>query len=148
MKIIIYNSKTGFALKYAKWLGEDLNIEVKSLKEIKKVNLKDYDQVIFSTSIFANMLRGYKKLSKKTNNIIVLAVGYTPMDGDYAEQLKAQNNVKELFYVRGGINYEKLGFMSRALIKKVTNEPVSIDQSNKDYLNQIKEFLLEKNNEL
>lgn len=145
-KLIVYQSKTGFSEKYAEWLGNELIIEVIPMKEIKKKKIIDYDQIIFVTSIMANMLNGLKKIQKENpKNLVILAVGLTEMSKDYEETIKTTNKIDyPLFYVRGGVNYEKLNLLFRGMLKKITKQPKSVDLSSINYLDSIKTFLKEE----
>lgn len=144
-QLIIYNSKTGFTEKYAKWLSEEMGFDIISLKEIKKVNLSDYKGFIFATSVFAGKLKKLEVITRYNfPNLTLLSVGFTDMESEYEKNLKEQNAFYgNLFYVQGGINYEKLGFFAKKLVKMVTKQPNSIDASKREYLSKIEDFLKE-----
>lgn len=142
-KIIIYNSKTGFTEKYAKWLSEDLGIETIAFKDAKKLDLSKYDTVIYGASILANMIRDIGTIkSKKIKNLVVFAVGFTVESDDYVNTLKKVNNLdSKLFYLRGGVDFDKLGFFSKFIFKKASKQTVSVDMTSKSYLLPLEEYL-------
>ena len=45
--IVVYSSQTGFTEKYAKWIAEDLNCEAISVKQAKKLDISQFDTVIY-----------------------------------------------------------------------------------------------------
>lgn len=143
-KIIIYNSKTGFTSKYAKWLSEDLGIEAVAFKDAKKLDLSKYDTVIYGASIVAGMIRGIGDIKKMApKRLVVFAVGFTVESEEYINTLKKTNNVDSmLFYLRGGVDFDKLGFFSKFIFKKVTKQTVSVDMTSKNYLNPLKEYIM------
>ena len=142
-KIIIYNSKTGFTEKYAKWLGEDLGIPTISFKEVKNQDLNQYDTVIYGASILAGMIRGFGEIKKMNlKNLVVFAVGFTVESKEYENTLIKNNNVdSKLFYLRGGVDFDKLGFFSKFIFKKASKQTVSVDMTSKNYLAPIEDYI-------
>ena len=45
--IVIYNSQTGFTKKYAEWISEAAACECVEFKQAAKLNLSDYDAIVF-----------------------------------------------------------------------------------------------------
>lgn len=119
IKAIIYQSKTGHTKEYAKNLSKELNIPCYSVSDAKeKINKKE--EVIYLSWIRATTLVGYKKINKKYQIICLGAVGAYPKSKKYIKQLKEYNHItQELFYFRGGINYEKLNKFYQKLLKLV-----------------------------
>ena len=112
VKAIIYQSKTGHTKEYAEYLSKELSIPCYSVCEAKeKINKKDE---------IATTLVGYKKINKKYQIVSIGAVGAYPKSSEYTKQLKEYNHTsQELFYLRGGINYEKLSKFYQKLLKLV-----------------------------
>lgn len=96
VKAIIYQSKTGHTKKYAEYLSKELSIPCYSVCEAKE------------------------KINKKYQIVSIGAVGAYPKSSEYTKQLKEYNHTsQELFYLRGGINYEKLSKFYQKLLKLV-----------------------------
>lgn len=96
VKAIIYQSKTGHTKEYAKYLSKELSIPCYSVCEAKE------------------------KINKKYQIVSIGAVGAYPKSSEYTKQLKEYNHTsQELFYLRGGINYEKLSKFYQKLLKLV-----------------------------
>jgi menaquinone-dependent protoporphyrinogen IX oxidase len=122
--IVIYKSKTGFTKKYAQLIGKQLDCQICSFKESKKINLDEYDSVIYGGSLYASGILGLKKLKSRLNsqNLIVFAVGATPPKNGLIDELISANftatekeNVK-LFYLRGGFNFNGLNLIDKGLM--------------------------------
>ncbi len=119
IKAIIYQSKTGHTKEYAKILSKELKIPCYSVQDAKeKVNKKD--EIIYLSWIRATTIVGYKKINKKYQIAAIGAVGAYPKSDEYTKQLKEYNHItQELFYLRGGINYEKLNKFYQKILKLV-----------------------------
>lgn len=126
--IIIYRSKTGFTEKYAKWLAESLSCKAVSYDEKDHLDLAAYNTIIYGGSLHAGSIRGVKwfkrEASKQTaSNKIVLAVGAMPSKSPAVRDAIDQNFTAEeqkqikVFYLQGGLNYEKLGFVDKQMMK-------------------------------
>lgn len=128
-RIVIYESKTGFTEKYARWIAEELHCEARALKSISGQGLLEYDTVIFGGWIMGNHIMGLDKLlSRQHPSVIVYGVGASPAAQETAALIRQQNSLGDIpfFYFQGGIAYEKLGrltgymlrFMGRQLAKR------------------------------
>ncbi len=119
IKAIIYQSKTGHTKEYAESLSKELKIPCYSVQDTKeKVNKKD--EIIYLSWIRATTIVGYKKINKKYQIAAIGAVGAYSKSDEYTKQLKEYNHItQELFYLRGGINYEKLNKFYQKILKLV-----------------------------
>lgn len=119
IKAIIYQSKTGHTKEYAENLSKELKLPCYSIKDAKqKVNKQE--EIIYLSWIRATSLVGYKKINKKYKIWCIGAVGAYPKSDEYTKQLKEYNHItQELFYLRGGINYEKLNKLYQKILKLV-----------------------------
>ena len=118
--IIVYESKTGFTRRYAGWAAESLGCESISLKDASKDNLAGYDRVIFGGWIMANMISGLPKLREmRVSPAVVFAVGASPAFEEVVKQMREQNQLGEtpFFYFEGGVDFNKLGFVQRMMLK-------------------------------
>lgn len=138
--IIIYGSKYGTTKKYAEELSKKTNIKAISFKNIKDIN--NYDKIIYLGGLYAGGVLGMSKTLKKLNNItnktiILITVGLSdPKDevniNNIRKNMKSQLpeeifNKSKIFHIRGGIDYTKLNFthktMMKLLYKAVKNLP-------------------------
>lgn len=119
IKAIVYQSKTGHTKEYAESLSKELRTPCYSVGDAKeKVNKKD--EIIYLSWIRATTIVGYKKINKKYKVAATGAVGAYPKSNEYTKQLKEYNHMtQELFYLRGGINYEKLNKFYQKILKLV-----------------------------
>ena len=118
--IIVYESKTGFTERYARWAAESIGCECISLKDASKEKLMECDRVIFGGWIMANMISGLPKLREMgVSPAVVFAVGASPAFEEVIEQIREQNHLGKmpLFYFEGGIDYDRLGFVQRMMLK-------------------------------
>lgn len=129
-KIVIYNGKTGFTEKYGRWIAEELNCEAVSAKEMTESKWEENDIIIYGGSIMAGMVRGLDKAKEKLlengKKAVVFAVGAT--DRRVAEAIEKMKNDNltateqeriEFFYLEGGVDYEKMGFMPKMMMKTI-----------------------------
>lgn len=122
--IVIYKSKTGFTRKYGQFISEELNCQLYTYKASKKLNLDDYDLIIYGGSLYASGVLGLKKFKKRLKNqrLIVFAVGATPpKEGLKDEIMNANFTPKEkdhveFYYMRGGFNFNELNFIDKGLM--------------------------------
>ena len=132
-RVIIYKSKTGHTERYAKMLSEELDIPCYSYKEAK---VSDNDEVIFLSYIYASKIMGLFKALNKYNVKAIIAVGALAYSKDYVNTLKQTNNIdKPFFYLRGGIDYNKLNFFFRKFLPIIGKD---IAKDDKELLNLFK----------
>ena len=111
IKSIVYKSNTGYTKQYAEMLGDSLKVPVYNFKEAKS-KLKKNDEIVFLGWICATKIQGLSKI-KKYKVKCIGAVGVYPTEKNHIESLRKTNKVNaELFYLRGGLNYNKItGFL-------------------------------------
>lgn len=144
--IVIYNSQTGFTKQYAEWISEAAGSECVSLKKAGKINLADYDAIVFGSWCMAGSLKKlewFKKqmpvLAQAGKKLVVYAVGASPVDSpDVAvamERILTEEEKKlvKLFYCPGGLSYEKMSGFSRFMLKMFAKAIASKKDENKDY---------------
>lgn len=131
--IVIYNSKTGFTKKYAEWICEAASCERVEFKKAGKINLLDYDAVIFGGWFMAGKITGLDWFKKKmpalaaaNKKLLVYAVGATPPQSPDIPAAMRKNFSDEewgkvkTFYCPGGLNYDKMNFMSKLVMKMLS----------------------------
>ena len=62
--VVIYKSKYGTAEKYARWIAEELDCEVRSLDETKARDLEPYDNIIYGGGVHAGGIEGFDTFRK------------------------------------------------------------------------------------
>jgi hypothetical protein len=118
MKAIVYQSNTGHTLAYAKLLSEEVKLPYYTIKEAKE-KISEQDEIIFLGWICASKIQGLKKV-KKYQLKCIGAVGSYPNEKEYIESLKKANGVTDnLFYLRGGIDLQKLTGIKKKLLQWV-----------------------------
>ncbi|MCI9292770.1 MAG: hypothetical protein HFF01_09720 [Erysipelotrichaceae bacterium] len=123
--LLIYKSKTGFTEKYANWITEELNCDIAKISHIQKINFGSYDLVIFGSRIHAGRVDGLNKIKKLNlgKKLIIFATGATPKETNSIMEVWNSNlNDEELknikhFYIPAGLNYEKMGFLDKTMMK-------------------------------
>lgn len=123
--IILYASKTGFSRRYAQFLAEDLGCRAVSYQEGKKQLLEEYDTIILAGGIYAGRMNGLKWLQKQLpslggKRLAALAVGASPADNPELpasmEQLFGPIPEIRGFYAQGGLDYEHMSAVDRAMM--------------------------------
>lgn len=123
--LIIYHSKTGFSKRYAQWLAESLNCKAIPFKERKRVNENDYEKIILLGGLYAGQMSGLKWFKNKLpelsgKRVAAVAVGCAPVDGpglpESMEKLFGGTPEIKGFYCQGGLDYEHMGAVDRAMM--------------------------------
>ena len=132
--IILYGSHYGTTKLYAEELSRRTNIEVSSFKTIKDIN--QYDTIIYLGGLYAGGVLGMAKTLKNLNDvshkkIILVTVGLADPT-DEVNKNNIRNNIKrqlkkevfekaKIFHLRGGIDYSKLNFGHKTMLKLLYN---------------------------
>lgn len=164
--LVIYNSKTGFTERYAKWLAEEIPCDLLPYDKRDTAKFDNYDAVVFGGWFHAGSIVGFKwfkeqlpRLSSKT--VAIFSTGATPTDSPEAQEAIANKPAGELpfFYLQGGLCYEKMGTgdkllmsMFRKMMKKMKGEDSemyqmlcrSYDISSKELLAPLVQYLRER----
>lgn len=138
--LVTYESKTGFTEKYANWIGEALFCEVKPLAKVTRDEVQQYELIIYGGWIMGGHVSGLDKLRKmQPKDLMVYGVGLTPRK-DVNPNTAQINNLGDIpfYYLEGGTNPEKMGFMARTIVEKVTKKKIVFeDHSSKEQLNDL-----------
>ena len=129
--IIVYNGKTGFTKRYADWIAKELKCSILSYKDFTKKVIEENDIIIFGSRVHAGKIEHLKKIksqfvNKSRQKLIVFACGATPVfekntiDKIWANNL-SESEIKSIphFYMQSGLNYERMGFLDRIIMKTV-----------------------------
>ncbi len=129
--LVLYKSAYGATKAYAQWLGEALDCPVRDVSKVSAEELAACDTVLLGGGIYVSSIRGIKMLKKhweilKDKRVIVFAVGLTDPENEqnapYFQQIGEKNLIGEqrdrvrVFYLRGGMDFKKLGFMHRMMM--------------------------------
>ena len=139
--IIIYGSHYGTTKQYADELSRKTNIKAIPFEEVNQIN--NYDNIIYLGGLYAGGVLGMTKTLKKLNNIsnkkiILVTVGLAdPTDEKNINNIR--NNIKtqiqkevfekaKIFHLRGGIDYSKLNFAHKTIMKLLYNAIKNLSQ--------------------
>lgn len=168
--LILYSSKTGFTERYAKWLQEELSCDCVPFARRSSVELSRYEAVVYGAGCHAGSIRKLpqflKMLPKLTGKrLAVFFTGAMPPDETAVAQTVAKNftprQLEQLrvFYLWGGLNYESMGPVDRAMMaafrKMLRSKPdasaeektaaqmieSSYDKTDRAYLKPLLEYL-------
>ena len=133
--IIIYGSRYGTTKQYAEELSKRTNIKAISFKKFNQ-QINDYDNIIYLGALYAGGVLGMSKTLKKLNNIsnkkiLIATVGLSDPT-DEVNKNNIRNNIKnqipkevlekaKIFHLRGGIDYSKLNFAHKTMMKLLYN---------------------------
>lgn len=119
IKAIVYNSSTGHTSRYAKMLSEKLDIPCYTIKDANgKLNSKD--EIIYLSWVCANMITRINKIKNKYNVRCYGVVGLYPKSEENTNNLIKTNNIdKPLFYLQGGLDYNKLNWLKTKILHMV-----------------------------
>ena len=133
--IIVYGSHYGTTKQYAEELSKRTNIKAISFKKFNQ-QINDYDNIIYLGALYAGGVLGMSKTLKKLNNIsnkkiLIATVGLSDPT-DEVNKSNIRNNIKnqipkevlekaKIFHLRGGIDYSKLNFAHKTMMKLLYN---------------------------
>ena len=114
---IVYHSDSWFTRKYAKMLGEKMNLDVLDLNDLSKGN----EDIIYFGNVFASSIKGLEKAQKKGNVVLIAAVGLKKNNKKTIAELKDINPIfnTPFFYLLGGFNIEALNGFNRLIIQAI-----------------------------
>jgi menaquinone-dependent protoporphyrinogen oxidase len=139
--IIIYESKTGTAEKCAYLIAENNNIK-DIYKASSKPNLNGYDDIILVSPIYMGSVNKKIKEIISANPIPMRLVLVGTNTETYSETIEHNFNEEtrkrlDIIHVGGAYNFEKLNFLQRFIIKKMTGITTSTDLLDYKKLNTI-----------
>ena len=170
--IVYYNSKTGFTKRYADWIADELKCNVLPFKNFSNKTISKDNIIIFGSRVHAGRIEYLNKIKTcftDKKNLIVFVTGATPeMEKTAIEKIWETNltddEIGEIphFYMQSGLNYEKMDFVDRTIMrivaklidkKKNKNETEkgfgkaikkSYDISSKKYIEPLLKFVRDK----
>lgn len=139
--VIVYGSCYGTAKIYAETLAEQMKCKVLPYDKVKETD--GYETIIYVGGLYAGGVRGMAKTVKKISTVkckrfVVITVGLAdPADEKNVENIRkaairqipnSLDDRTEFYHLRGGIDYEKLSFKHRMMMKmlyeQVKKQPV------------------------
>ena len=121
--VIIFSSKTGFSERYAEWLAQDLSCQAVPFKDRNALNLTKYDTIILIGGLYAGKMSGlkwFKSQSFPGKRLAAIAVGCSPAgfpgQDESMRQLFGSSPQIKGFYCQGGLDYEYMGAVDRAMM--------------------------------
>ena len=113
--IVAYKSKSGYTKRYAEWIAEELDCDIKEDPELS--DIMGYDTIIYGGGMYAGGFNGVKLITQNLDKlsgkkIALFAVGSNPgreheMRPFWDRVLKGAQGIGH-FYLRGGFDYDKL----------------------------------------
>jgi len=145
--LVIYSSKYGSTKKYAEWIAEELDGELSDLNKINQNDLNNYSTIILGISLYPGRVKNLSLLEKsyeilKDKNLIIYTCGIADVN-----DIKNVNNIKKrikkiipenifekikIFYLRGSLDYKKMGFKHRIMMWVRKNEVIRKGLDKKD----------------
>ncbi|MDY5233617.1 MAG: flavodoxin domain-containing protein [Faecalicoccus sp.] len=157
MNIILYGSRYGTAQRYAKELSKRTNINAVSFENVQDINM--YDEIIYIGSLYAGSVLGLAKTFKKIKDasgktIILVTIGLSdPLDDKNIHTIEKNihnqipneifKSIKKIFHFRGAIDYNKLSFGHKTMMKLLYN---TIKNKPKEALTAVDRAIIETYN--
>lgn len=144
--IVVYKSKYGYTKKYAQWLAESLDCDIK--ENVSLADIMGYDTIIYGGGIYAGRINGAKLIAKNLEKLsgkklVLFAVGSSvgrPEELEAFWKQALEENVRlnvPHFYLRGGFDYGKLGSVDRLMmnmLKKMLLKKDTLTEDDKGLL--------------
>ncbi len=143
--IILYGSCYGTSMRYAQALAKETGLRCVSCDQAPA--LRDYDRLFYVGGLYAGGVWGLSAALRKLptdarTELILLTVGLAdPEDPENRKNIKASAQKQipgwlfqrtRIFHLRGGIDYQKLNFKHRTMMKMLYHKVKKIppDQQN------------------
>lgn len=131
--LIVYGSQYGTTRRYAEKFSQMMNLPVTSCDNVK--DLAEYDLIVHFGALYAGGVKGLKntiKAMREDARLIIVTVGLADVcDKENTENIRKSisRQVPEkllkdavVFHLRGGIDYQKLSFKHRTMMKLLYNK--------------------------
>ncbi|MCI8464750.1 MAG: flavodoxin [Lachnospiraceae bacterium] len=124
--VIIYHSQTGFTKQYAKWMAEELLCPYIAFEKKDTIDFSQYDTILFGSWCHAGQLKKIRWFREilpqwQEKQKVLFAVGASPAENPEVESflktLSALGKDIKAFYLPGGLRYERMGAVSKAMMK-------------------------------
>jgi menaquinone-dependent protoporphyrinogen IX oxidase len=125
---VLYKSNYGHTKRYAEWIAKDLQGDLYDLPDFNHDHIERYDTIIYGGGLYAGGILGhsfivqeFERLRRK--NLVLFTVGlaatedrsiFTPLlHKNFSDEILS---AFEIFHLRGGIEYRKLGLKHKTLM--------------------------------
>ncbi len=118
---IVYNSYAGHTKKYAEMLSESIMLPIFSVDDAKRYLPKN-SEIIYLSWVKNNRLTRYNSVKRYFNVEMVGVVGLNNYDSDQSKlNFIGYNNIEtnKVFFLKGGLDLDKLQFLTRSYIHNV-----------------------------
>lgn len=126
--VVVYHSQTGFTERYARWIAEASGAHCMPLDAAKRADLSGYDAIVYGGWAMAGTISKLGWFKKNIDRwpgktLIAFCVGGSPADSPDVMPALQRNFTADqlarvsLFYLPGGFNYEKMGRVSKLMMK-------------------------------
>lgn len=128
--IVIYKTKYGATKKYAEWIAEELDCEVKNVKDVKIDELTKYDNIIYGGGLYAEVIDGVVFITRNLDKlegkkIVIFSTGITPLKyREYYDKLVIEKNFKpemldkiKVFNFMGKMIIDELSLVHKSALK-------------------------------
>ena len=141
--VVLYRSRYGSTKQYAEWIAEALGADIFPADAFPAEKFAEYDTVIFGAPVFGGAVLGIAGVENnlavlQNKRLIIFTVGLTsPKAEQQLADLAAKNfsaalqNHAKFFHLRGALEYQKLSFGHKILLRMIRSS-----MSNKLDLNQ------------
>lgn len=142
--LIIFESKYGTTKRYAEWIAEALSCTLLETKNARPRDLEAADTIIYGGGLYAGGVSGIKFLIKNQSlltgkKLILFTCGLAspeiPKNVSHIREALAQTipadmfETMTLFHFHGGIDYTKLNFIHKTMMKMLCNMLAKKDES-------------------
>ena len=120
--IVIYKTKYGSTKAYAEWIKEELDCDIKDVKEITIDEIEKYDTIIYGGGLYAEVINGVTIITKnidrlKDKKIAIFSTGITPLDcREYYDKYVIEKNFKNGVPQRVKV----FNFMGKMILNELT----------------------------
>lgn len=139
--VVAYRSKTGYTERYARWIAEELDCDIKNDPSFSEI--ADYDVIIYGGGMYAGGLNGLKLIKKNYDkltgkHVVLFAVGSNPGRENELKEFWTRLLSEEMlssiphFFMRGGFDYSKLGTADRILMNMLKKRLQSLKNPTED----------------
>lgn len=131
--LICYESQYGYSEKYARWIAEELGGRALSVSQAGERDIREADLVVVGGGLYAGKVGGASFVRRheaalKGKLAALFTVGLSPahkaevfaplMEKNFAPHILASTRV---FHLRGGMDYQKLKWMHRMMMKMLVH---------------------------
>lgn len=120
---VIYKSKYGATKKYAGWIAQALEADLREHGTVGPEELDAYDVVLYGGGLYADGISGIDLVMKHPCRCLaVFTVGLAnPLSTDYTSVLKknipaGQTGKVKVFHLRGDVDYQRLTLIHRGMM--------------------------------